>query len=102
MASVYIDTASSTHISVIVSIDKTKDVITQPLEHRRAQVVLPLLMELLKKHNLTLTDITAVEVNLGPGSFTGVRVGVAIANALSFALNIPVNNQKHPVEPIYS
>lgn len=35
--------------------------------------------------------ITAIEVNTGPGSFTGTRVGVAVANALGFALDIPVN-----------
>ena len=46
-------------------------------------------------------DITSIEVNPGPGSFTGTRVGVAIANALGFALGLPVNGQNDPVEPVY-
>lgn len=74
---------------------------------RQNQELLPMIMELLKKHNLTLRDLTAIEVNKGPGSFVGVRVGVSIGNALSFALQIPVNgtivqDEKTIVEPVYS
>ena len=47
-------------------------------------------------------DIDELEVNPGPGSFTGTRVGVAIANMLSYALDIKVNGSMTPVEPIYS
>lgn len=49
----------------------------------------------------TLSDLTSIEVNPGPGSFTGTRVGVAIANALAYALKITVNGQEPPVLPIY-
>ena len=60
----------------------------------RSQAVLPMIDEMVKTHNLTIHDITKVEVNRGPGSFTGLRVGIAIANALGFSLKIPVNNKK--------
>lgn len=40
------------------------------------------------KHDLK--DIKLIVVNRGPGSFTGSRVGVAIANALSFSLEVPI------------
>lgn len=63
---------------------------TQSFNH--AQHLLPSINNLVQTNNLTLTDISAITVNPGPGSFTGTRVGVAVANALSFALNIPVNN----------
>jgi tRNA A37 threonylcarbamoyltransferase TsaD len=39
-------------------------------------------------------DITGIIVFLGPGPFTGVRVGVSIANALSYALGVPVAGVK--------
>ncbi len=71
----------------------------------RSQVVLPMIKELLDMQDLTLQDITEIEVATGPGSFTGLRVGVAIANALGFALQIPVNGKlisgKQVVLPTY-
>jgi len=67
-----------------------------------SQVLLPMIVKILKKNKADFSDLTAVEVNVGPGSFTGTRVGVAVANALGFALGIPVNGQKgNIVIPIY-
>lgn len=67
-----------------------------------SQVLLPMIAKILKKNNLTFSDLTAIEVNPGPGSFTGTRVGVTIANALGFALGIPVNGKKGKIViPIY-
>jgi len=67
-----------------------------------SQVLLPMIVKILKKNELNLKDLTAVEVNCGPGSFTGTRVGVSVANALGFALDIPVNGKKGKiVMPIY-
>ncbi len=56
-----------------------------------AQTVLPLLEALLKEHSKTLQDVTAVELHTGPGSFTGLRVGAAIAQTLSWILRVPLN-----------
>ena len=68
----------------------------------RNQDVFGFILSCLEKENLKQEDITEVEVNRGPGSFTGTRIGVTIANALGFALAIPVNGQTNPVEPVYS
>jgi len=72
------------------------------MDFHKAQIILPMVEEILKKHRLVLQDLDVIEVNPGPGSFTGVRVGVSIANALSYALGIPVNGKRTPVEPLYS
>ncbi len=45
---------------------------------------------LLGRHQQTLTDLTGVVVFAGPGSFTGLRIGVTAANSLAYGLNIPV------------
>ena len=56
-----------------------------------SQVLLPMIVKILKKNKADFKDLTDIEVNPGPGSFTGTRVGVAVANALGFALDLPVN-----------
>jgi len=68
-----------------------------------SQVVLPLISQILKKNKVKLQDLTEIEVNPGPGSFTGTRVGITVANTLRFLLNIPVNGKKGKIiKPIYS
>lgn len=42
-------------------------------------------------------NLKAIEVKSGPGSFTGIRIGVAVANALGYALGIPINGGKMAV-----
>ncbi len=59
-----------------------------------SQKLLPFIDEVLKKNKKTVNDITEIEVNTGPGSFTGLRIGVSVANTLGWALNIPVNGKK--------
>lgn len=46
--------------------------------------------ELLKKNGKTLQQLNAVAVTLGPGSYTGLRVGLSAAKGYCYALNIPL------------
>lgn len=88
-----IDTSSREAIGVAVDTSgKRFEKISQVAE-TKAQMVLPMLEELLKEHNLTISDITQVKVHTGPGSFTGLRVGLSVANTLSWLLDIPVNSK---------
>jgi tRNA A37 threonylcarbamoyladenosine modification protein TsaB len=88
----------------LLGIDGKEYLLEQVPDHRKAQVVLPLTLKLLEEHKLELKDITEIQVNEGPGSFTGLRVGVAIANTLGYLLNIPINGKEvgQMVEPRYS
>ncbi|HWY79119.1 MAG TPA: tRNA (adenosine(37)-N6)-threonylcarbamoyltransferase complex dimerization subunit type 1 TsaB [Candidatus Sulfotelmatobacter sp.] len=98
-----IDTTNNKEMTVGLRIDNKEIIKKQSLDTRKAQVVLPMLEGLLKTHKLNLKEITAIEVNPGPGSFTGIRVGLSIANTLGFLLHIPVNENKvgESVEAIY-
>lgn len=94
MNKIYIDTTDNKKIIVRLTTDIGEETVDEPLETRKAQVVLQIIHDLLAKQSLKPQDLTEIEVNEGPGSFTGVRVGIAIAQALAFGLNIPVNGQK--------
>ncbi|MDP3973495.1 MAG: tRNA (adenosine(37)-N6)-threonylcarbamoyltransferase complex dimerization subunit type 1 TsaB [Candidatus Daviesbacteria bacterium] len=66
-----------------------------------SQVLLLLIMKLLRTTNSELQTLKSIEVEIGPGSFTGLRVGVSVANALGFSLGIPVNGKKNETKLIY-
>jgi len=53
--------------------------------------LIPLLQEFLVKNSVSPADLTQVICTTGPGSFTGVRIGLACARAMGLALNIPVH-----------
>lgn len=61
-----------------------------------SQALLPLIARM-----CTPGVLTQIEVETGPGSFTGLRVGVSVANALGFALNIPINGKKIETSLLY-
>ena len=52
--------------------------------------LLPRLLELLDRRQASLHDITGVAVAIGPGSFTGLRVGLALAKGLAVGLRCPI------------
>lgn len=71
-----------------------------------SSMILPSLLAGLKKINANLESLTGITVESGPGSFSSVRIGVTIANALSYALRIPVTalpskKKGFPVVPFY-
>lgn len=107
MNKLFIDTASNQEIIVRLTIDTNVYEEKVAIQNNRTQVVLPTIEKLLKENNLSVKNLDAIEVNTGPGSFTGLRVGAAIANTLGFALQIPVNTiifkeSGKVVEPHYS
>ncbi len=61
-------------------------------DERRGQseVILPLTESCLREVNATLQDIDAIAVVAGPGSFTGLRLGIAAATGLAQAVGCPV------------
>ena len=55
-----------------------------------SQELLPSIDLFLRESRLNLHDIDSIAVTSGPGSFTGLRIGIATAKSMSFALRIPV------------
>lgn len=57
---------------------------------RQSAELLPRLLTLASSANRTLSDATAIAVGVGPGSFTGLRVAMALAKGLAFSLERPI------------
>ena len=55
-----------------------------------AEVLLPLIDAVFRKSEASLSDVSGLAVSIGPGSFTGLRIGLSTAKGLAYGLGIPV------------
>lgn len=92
----FIDTSDRNKIIVAVNDKKFEETVKETSSQR----LLPFIKKVLERESLKPEDVTKIEVNVGPGSFTGLRVGVAVANTLGFVLGIPVNGELTGVKKI--
>lgn len=85
-----IDT-SNVPMSVAVLADTTL-LATTTINHERnhSKLLLPLIKQTLKQAGVLKTELDRIVVAIGPGSYTGLRIGVSVAKMLAYALNIPV------------
>lgn len=61
------------------------------VDAEKQSVALPIaVMNFIKENNVSMSDLNAIGVVVGPGSFTGIRMGIAYAKGLGIGLNIPV------------
>lgn len=97
-----IDTSDNSKTVVGLVVNGKKYLIIESLQ-KASQNLLSMIDTILQKHKLQPRDITAVQINNGPGSFTGLRVGIAVANTLGYIFKIPINqnNADEQITPIY-
>ena len=85
-----IDT-SSAWCSVALSLTDSAPVIRhQKVSAGASQLLLPWVEELLSEASIKLSDLDAIAIGVGPGAFTGVRLGVAAVQGLAIAASLPV------------
>lgn len=70
--------------------DKLISEITMQLKLPQSQVLLSHIDDVLKTAHVDKKDLTALAVSIGPGSFTGLRIGLATVKMMAYALDIPV------------
>lgn len=110
----YINTASGEEI-IIALYDKDKLIVSKKIiaPRQQSEKLLVAIDKLLKLNKVNLSDLKKILVENYGGSFTSLRIGVITANALAYALRIPVEakskiNRKNKkfgaysiVEPVY-
>jgi tRNA threonylcarbamoyladenosine biosynthesis protein TsaB len=60
------------------------------LKANHAEVILPLVEAVLRDAAVSLRDLSGLAVSIGPGSFTGLRIGLSTVKGLAYGLEIPV------------
>lgn len=94
MNTLILDTSDNKKITVGLIINDKEYIDTERVTSNKTQIILPMIGKILRKYSLNPEDLSEIKVNAGPGSFTGLRVGLAIANTLSFVLKVPINGKK--------
>lgn len=103
MILLHIDTSNNQKVVANLEIDgKLLESISES-EIRKPESVLILIENVCRKAHVDLEQIDEIRVVEGPGSYTGLKVGVSVANALSFGLGKKVNKKRigKLIEPKY-
>lgn len=90
MKVLYIDTSSSFLTTGIVDNDTLMAEINEELNQDLSRLALPKIAEMFKSVNLKPQDIDKIIVVDGPGSFTGIRIGITIAKIYAYTLGINI------------
>ena len=90
MISLLLDTHDANLKIVLYKDGKLLDNIENKDTKNHSEICIPLLERILEKNNLTVHNLNEIIACIGPGSFTGIRLGVTISKTLAYTLNIPI------------
>jgi tRNA threonylcarbamoyladenosine biosynthesis protein TsaB len=85
-----IDTAAPRLQLALLRDDGSIETLVEDMATGQAERLFPALAELLARAGVTYAGLSRIAVTTGPGSFTGLRIGLSAARGLGLALNIPV------------
>ncbi len=91
-----IDTSRQNQVEARLKIGKKK-----LAERGGNSELLQVIERLIKKSRRDWEEVERINFKTGPGSYTGLKVGAAVANSLAWSLGIRVNGYKPPVLPMY-
>ncbi len=87
-----VDTASSTLTLAVRTDTKFEELSKQPQGMKHSEIIMPSIMELCSESGITIQDLDLLVCTRGPGSFTGLRIGMAAVKGLAFGLGKPVSS----------
>lgn len=85
-----IETATLVSSVALATADTLLAEITLQTKKTHSELLMPHIAKILDSAGVKKTDLKAIAVSIGPGSFTGLRIGLATAKTLAYALKIPL------------
>ena len=90
MKYLFIDTATTNLVVAIINDGKIAYIYNNNDNHDTSSKMMPVLAEAFENVGLKPQDIDKIFAVTGPGSFTGIRVGLTVAKTMAYTLNIPI------------
>ncbi len=78
-------------ITIAVKTDKDLFIKTQESEYSHSIYTMPMIKSIFDENDLNIHDLKKIIAVSGPGSFTGIRIGLSIAKTMAYALKIDIN-----------
>ncbi len=90
MKYLFIDSASANLVVAIIINDEIKYIFDKQVGQDTSSIIMPEIAKAFKKANILPEDLNKIFVVNGPGSFTGIRVGLTVAKTMAWTLKIPI------------
>lgn len=90
MSILAIDTATQVSSVAVASEARLSAELTMQARLTHSETLLPHMEQVLRMANVKKEDLDGIAVSMGPGSFTGLRIGLAAAKAVCYALKLPL------------
>ncbi len=85
-----IDTATKVCSAALVRDDTVVAEISRVASQQHSELLLPFVDQAMKQAKLTVSDLDRLAVSIGPGSFTGLRIGLSVAKGIAAGAEIPI------------
>ena len=90
MISLFLDTCNKNIVIGLLEDNKLIDKTIYINDNNLSEKLLPSIKELLDKNNIKVNNLNRIYVSVGPGSFTGIRIGLTVAKVMSWSLKIDI------------
>lgn len=90
MISLFLDTCNKNIVIGLLEDNKLIDKTVYINDNNLSEKLLPSIKELLDKNNIKVNNLNRIYVSVGPGSFTGIRIGLTVAKVMSWSLKIDI------------
>ncbi|MDF2669060.1 MAG: tsaB, partial [Paenibacillus sp.] len=83
---------SSTNLLAVALLENGRTIasFSSEAERNHSILLMPAIEQILSENGLAPSDLSGIAIGRGPGSYTGVRIGISVAKTMAWALGIPV------------